>query len=77
MKRYRGSGESEAITPEVIPLPKRSDNAANTPATGQLWGSQDAPERVHHHGATSGALQGDDYPLSYDENGYPELPGVS
>jgi hypothetical protein len=26
------------------------------------------------HGPTPGALQGDDYPLEYDENGYPELP---
>jgi hypothetical protein len=25
-------------------------------------------------GSTPGALQGDDYPLTYDENGYPELP---
>ena len=25
-------------------------------------------------GSTPGALQGDDYPLEYDENGYPELP---
>ena len=26
------------------------------------------------HGATPGALQGDDYPLSYNADGYPELP---
>jgi hypothetical protein len=26
------------------------------------------------HGPTPGALQGDDYPLSYDADGYPELP---
>jgi hypothetical protein len=25
-------------------------------------------------GPTPGALQGDDYPLIYDANGYPELP---
>lgn len=25
-------------------------------------------------GPTPGALQGDDYPLTYDENGFPELP---
>lgn len=25
-------------------------------------------------GPTPGALQGSDYPLTYDENGYPELP---
>jgi hypothetical protein len=25
-------------------------------------------------GATPGALPGDDYPLEYDESGYPELP---
>jgi hypothetical protein len=26
------------------------------------------------HGPTPGALQGDDYPLTYDADGYPELP---
>ena len=40
-------------------------------------------DRNGHHehgsnpdGSTPGALQGDDYPLTYDENGYPELPAV-
>ena len=39
------------------------------------------PERVsdpllgsNPDGSTPGALQGDDYPLTYDANGYPELP---
>jgi hypothetical protein len=32
------------------------------------------PPADFHHGPTPGALQGDDYPLTYDENGYPELP---
>jgi hypothetical protein len=33
------------------------------------------PELSHHHaGPTPGALQGDDYPLTYDADGYPELP---
>ena len=34
----------------------------------------DAPARVFTNGPTPGALQGDDYPLEYDEKGYPELP---
>ena len=29
---------------------------------------------VQHEGQTPGALQGDDYPLTYEEDGYPELP---
>jgi hypothetical protein len=32
------------------------------------------PERDFHHGPTPGALQGDDYPLKYYEDGYPKLP---
>jgi hypothetical protein len=31
------------------------------------------PPYFNPHGLTPGALQGDDYPLEYDENGYPEL----
>ena len=30
--------------------------------------------RDEQRGPTPGALQGEDYPLTYDENGYPELP---
>jgi hypothetical protein len=32
------------------------------------------PERDFHHGHTPGALQGDDDPLDYYEDGYPKLP---
>jgi hypothetical protein len=32
------------------------------------------PETDLHHGPTPGALQGDDYPLEYYEDGYPKLP---
>ena len=32
------------------------------------------PERDFHHGPTPEALQGDDYPLEYYEDGYPKLP---
>jgi hypothetical protein len=33
------------------------------------------PERGRHlAGPTPGALQGDDYPLQYHEDGYPKLP---
>jgi hypothetical protein len=46
----------------------------DTPATAQLWSSQSPPERVFGPGPIPGALQGDDYQLTYDENGYPELP---
>ena len=34
----------------------------------------DAPARVFTNGPTPGALQGDDYPLEYYEDGYPKLP---
>jgi len=32
------------------------------------------PERDKHVWPTPGALQGDDYPLEYHEDGYPKLP---
>jgi hypothetical protein len=40
--------------------------AAEAPRSPELGSNPD--------GSTPGALQGDDYPLEYDENGYPELP---
>ena len=33
-----------------------------------------SPDRNFHSGLTPGALQGDDYPLEYYEDGYPKLP---
>ena len=32
------------------------------------------PKEDFTHGTTPGALQGDDYPLEYYEEGYPKLP---
>ena len=32
------------------------------------------PERNFDQGPTPGALQGDNYPLEYHEDGYPKLP---
>ena len=32
------------------------------------------PEQSHHIGPAPGALEGDDYPLEYYEDGYPKLP---
>jgi hypothetical protein len=36
--------------------------------------SPDGLELAQAHGPTLGALQGDDYQLEYDSDGYPELP---
>lgn len=40
-----------------------------------LRGPRRHPESYcNTHGPTPGALQGDDYPIEMDANGYPELP---
>jgi hypothetical protein len=71
-KRVKRSGD-KTRTPMRVP---RSGNTALSALPGPFadgstvaWLVQDFP-----HGPTPGALQGDDYPLTYDENGYPELP---
>jgi hypothetical protein len=68
MKRYRA--KEEAITDLApVSLPLRSDNRppAAVPAS---------PETPSYGFGNPGdpPLQGDDYLLQYDENGYPELP---
>src|SRR6478672_9936030 len=55
----------------TIPEKRRTD-LERAPTT--LTVCSDAPARVFTNGPTPGALQGDDYPLEYDEKGYPELP---
>ena len=55
----------------TIPEKRRTD-LERAPTT--LTVCSDAPARVFANGPTPGALQGDDYPLEYDEKGYPELP---
>ena len=39
-----------------------------------VWPELPSAGSLNPNGSTPGALQGDDYPLTYDENGYPELP---
>ena len=73
VERYRG--KEEAITSSA-PIP--STGEAITGAVAPLQRSQKTlPERLPYfnpHGPTPGALQGDDYPLEYYEEGYPKLP---
>ena len=42
------------------------------PSTAE--GVTDPAPYFNPHGPTPGALQGDDYPLEYYEDGYPKLP---
>ena len=60
--RYSGPDEKPLQGPQP-----QSEGFAEGPT--MVW-----PERDFRQGPTPGALQGDDYPLTYDENGYPELP---
>jgi hypothetical protein len=59
---------------DPIPLPEKPLQALQTQPRGlsdgftMVW-----PERDTHVWPTPGALQGDDYPLDY-EDGYPKLP---
>jgi hypothetical protein len=65
--RYSGP-ELTAIPEKPLQAPQpQSEGFAEGPT--MVW-----PERDFRQGPTPGALQGDDYPLTYDENGYPELP---
>ena len=54
------------------------DNKGDLGADFEGYGSDKPtmiwPEKHDHHGPTPGALQGDDYPLEYYEDGFPKLP---
>jgi hypothetical protein len=39
-----------------------------------VWPEQDSRYGTNPDGSTPGALQGDDYPLKFYEDGYPRLP---
>ena len=66
---------SRYIEPTPTVLPEKPLHAPQPLSGGlgdgstMLW-----PQRDFHHGPTPGALQGDDYPLEYHEDGYPKLP---
>ena len=68
--RYRkGKTQRSRYTPPAhIPLPEKPLQAVLAPSTSLTVAY------FNPHGPTPGALQGDDYPLSYDADGYPELP---
>jgi hypothetical protein len=83
--RFRGKNPSMLKDLEAItsPLPHIPPGEAITRPTKAPTGLQpyvwpDDRNNPQHglmlDGSTPGALQGDDYPLTYDENGYPELP---
>ena len=71
-KRLKRSGD-KTFTPTQ--LPRSGDTAPSAAPTGlsdgptMVWPVQDFP-----HGPTPGALQGNDYPLEYYEDGYPKPP---
>ena len=57
------------------PKPHRGDMALTDAPAALSDGSTVVWPTTYDLGEpTPGALQGDDYPLTYDENGYPELP---
>ena len=72
METYRRSDNKK---PEATEAP-RSDNTAASEAPAPLSDGPTMvwPERNFTQGPTPGALQGDDYPLEYYEDGYPKLP---
>ena len=72
MRKRQRSGDSKL---ESIPVPRSGDSPVSVAPTPLSDGSTVVwPTRDEQRGPTPGALQGDDYPLTYDENGYPELP---
>lgn len=62
---YIGSGPLSGTTAKSAD--KRLYGSTRPPAPSEL-------PYVNPHGPTPGALQGDQYPLVYDQDGYPELP---
>jgi hypothetical protein len=43
-------------------------------ALTMVWPEMDPHHGTNPDGSTPGALQGDDYPLEYYEDGFPKLP---
>jgi hypothetical protein len=69
-----GHSPSEVLTESPpIPSPIRSAYSGPAPATAAPTVPSN-PVREFAHGPTPGALQGDDWPLEYYEDGYPKLP---
>ncbi len=71
-KRLKRSGDK---TPNLTPVARSGDTGLSEAPTPlgdgptMIW-----PERDTQPWPTPGALQGDDYPLEYYEDGYPKLP---
>lgn len=79
-KRLKRSGDRAQV---LIEIPRSGDTATGDVPSGLADGStmvwpDDRVDRPDHgsnpDGSTPGALHGDDYPISIDANGYPELP---
>ena len=71
-QRRKRSGDI-GLAPSLVA--RSGDTAATPHPEGFRDGSTVVwPTRDEHQGPTPGALQGDDYPLEYDSDGYPELP---
>jgi hypothetical protein len=75
MRKRQRSGDTK---PDPIPVPRSGDTAVSDAPTGLSDGSTVVwPNRstvgLNPDGSTPGALPGN-YPLEYDENGFPELP---
>jgi hypothetical protein len=79
-KRIKRSGDKTAAPTQ---LPRSGDTPVSDYPVGLSDGStmvwpEDRAEHPEHgsnpDGSMPGALQGDDYQLTYDANGYPELP---
>jgi hypothetical protein len=71
-RHRKGKTQRSRYTPPThIPLPEKPLQAVLTPLSRP---TENPAPYFNPHGPTPGALQGDDYPLNYDANGYPELP---
>src|SRR5262245_55974643 len=75
---YHRRRRSVDKSPDVSPQGRSVDEAPSLTETGLASYVWPTPSRGLEEpkllGATPGALQGDDYPLEYYEDGYPKLP---
>ena len=71
VRRHR----SGYISPTHSPIPCNRFSAVLThPGNSTAPSGSSTAPYFNPHGPTPGALQGDDYPLTYDADGFPELP---
>ena len=65
---------------DLTALPEKPLQAPQTQPGGlsdsptMVWPEKDPRHGTNPDGSTPGAIQGDDYPLEYYEDGYPKLP---